>query len=49
MLEKVETMVLAKHGVTRGGAAAPAPNGKPADAAKPGAAPDGKRTPAKAN
>ena len=54
MLEKIETLVLAKHGVTRGGAgkpaaaAAPAP---PAPAAKgrEAAPADAKRTPAKAN
>ncbi len=52
ILDKIEAMVLAKHGVTRGGAAAPAPtpNGKPAaEAGKAGAAPEGKRSPAKAN
>ncbi len=61
MLEKIEGLVLVKHGVSRGGAPVPAPaaNGKGEAAAKAPAqdagaaakspAPDAKRPPAKAN
>jgi recombination protein RecA len=46
VLDKVETMVLAKHGVTRGG---PKPAPAPAPAKNAAPVTDGKRPPAKAN
>jgi recombination protein RecA len=52
LLDKIETQVLAKHGVSRGGAQVAAPAHTPAAGAKAEAAapaPEAKRTPAKAN
>jgi recombination protein RecA len=52
VLDKIETQVLAKHGVTRGGPKAAAPAAAPAKGNADGAkapAPDAKRPPARAN